>query len=148
MNGMRFLSALTAGSQQLARRFFLGAALACACGLSGAVGLGFATHALYRALALQYGVVNASIAVAAIYLILAGILYLCYRRVAAPAAKAPSRLTRALPDDAEALRAATQASDAPQAAAVAMGLELAKQMTPLQLTMVAVISGFVAGRRL
>jgi hypothetical protein len=29
-----------------------------------------------------------------------------------------------------------------------MSVELVKQMTPLQLTMLAVISGFVAGRRL
>jgi hypothetical protein len=29
-----------------------------------------------------------------------------------------------------------------------MSVELVKQLTPLQLTMLAVISGFVAGRRL
>ena len=130
---MRFLSGLTARSQQLARRIVVRVALGGACALSGAIGLGFATHALYHALRLQYGVIDASIGLCAIYLVLAGVLYLCYRRVGAPA---PARLSQGL------------ASDAPQAAALAMGLELAKEMTPLQLTMIAVISGFVAGRRL
>jgi hypothetical protein len=143
---MRFLSGLTARSQQLARRIVVRVALGGACALSGAIGLGFATHALYHALRLQYGVIDASIGLCAIYLVLAGVLYLCYRRVGAPA---PARLSQGLASDAEALKAAAaQASDAPQAAALAMGLELAKEMTPLQLTMIAVISGFVAGRRL
>jgi hypothetical protein len=147
---MRLLSVLAAGSQQLARRFFVRAALASACALSGAIGLGFATYALFEALRLQYGAVNASIGLGAIYLVVAGILYLCYRR-AGPTlvANAPSGLSQGRPGNAEALnKAAGQASEAPQAVALAMSVELVKQMTPLQLTMLAVISGFVAGRRL
>jgi hypothetical protein len=146
---MRLLSVLAAGSQQLARRFFVRAALAFACALSGTIALGFATYALFEALRLLYGVVGASIGLAAIYVIVAGILYLCYRR-AGPTlvANAPSGLSQGRGGEAEALKAAAQARELPQAVALAMGVELVKQMTPLQLTMLAVISGFVAGRRL
>ena len=146
---MRLLSVLAAGSQQLARRVFVRAALAFACALSGTIGLGFATYALFEALRLQYGVVNASIGLGAIYLVAAGILYLCYRRAGpTPVANAPSGLSQGWAGNAEALKAAAQASESPQAAALAMSVELVRQMTPLQLTMLAVISGFVAGRRL
>jgi hypothetical protein len=146
---MRLLSALTAGWRQLARRFFARAALAFACALSGTIGLGFATYALFEALRLQYGVVNASIGLGAIYLVAAGILYLSYRR-AGPTlvANAPSGLSQGRAGDAEALKAAALTSEAPHAVALAMSAELVRQMTPLQLTMLAVISGFVAGRRL
>ncbi len=146
---MRFLSVLAAGSQQFARRFFVRAALAFACALSGTIGLGFATVALFEALRLQYGVVNASIGLGAIYLIVAGILYLCYRHAGpTPVANGSSGLSQGRAGNAEVLKAAAQASEAPQAVALAMGVELVRQMTPLQLTMLAVISGFAAGRRL
>lgn len=146
---MSLLSVLAAGSQQLARRLFVRAALAFACALSGTIGLGFATYALFEALRSQYGVVNASIGLGAIYLVAAGILYLCYRRAgASPVATAPFGLSQGQAGNAEALKAAAQASQSQQAAALAMSVELVRQMTPLQLTMLAVISGFVAGRRL
>ena len=146
---MRLLSFLAAGSQKLARRLFVRATLAFACALSGTIGLGFVTYALFEALRLQYGVVNASIGLGAIYLIVAGILYLCYRRAGPTlAGNASSGLTRGRPGNAETLNAAAQASEAPRAVALAMSAELVKQMTPLQVTMLAVIAGFVAGRRL
>jgi hypothetical protein len=110
----------------------------------------FATYALFEALRLQYGVVDSSVGVGATYLILAAILYLCDRR-AGPAPVANALFSDLRPEparDAEALKAAAHANDAPQTATLAMGIELVKQMTPLQLTMLAVISGFVAGRRL
>jgi hypothetical protein len=146
---MRLLSVLAAGSRELARRVVVGAALAVACALSGAIGLGFATYSLFETLRTQYGVVNAPIGLGAIYLIVAGVLYLRYRLAGqTPVANASSGLSRGRAGNAEALNAAGQASQAPQAAALAMSAELVKQMTPLQLTMLAVISGFVAGRRL
>jgi hypothetical protein len=129
---MGLLSVLAAGAQQLARHALVRTALAFACALSGAIGLGFATYALLEALRLQYGVVDALFGLAAIYLIVAGILYLCYRR-AEP---------RPVAD------AAARANEAPQALALAMSAELVKQMTPVQLTALAMISGFVVGRRL
>ena len=146
---MRLLSVLAAGSQELARRLFVRATLAFACALSGAIGLGFATYALFAALRTQYGVVNASIGLGAIYLVAAGILYLCYRRAGStPVANAPSGLSQGQAGNAEALKAAAQANDSQQAAALGTSVELVRQMTPLQLTMLAVISGFVAGRKL
>jgi hypothetical protein len=149
IDGMRLLTVLAAGSQQLARRVLVGAALAVACALSGAVGVGFATNALFEALRLSYGVVNASIGLGATYLIAAGVLYLCYRRTGSrPVASVSSGLSREPASKAEALSVAARTSGAPQAAASAIGAELVKQMTPLQLTMLAVIAGFVAGRRL
>jgi hypothetical protein len=139
---MGFLPDLAAGARQFARRFFVRATFALACALSGTIGLGFATNALFEALRLQYGVVEASIGLGAIYLIAAGILYLCYRHAAsAPVANAPVGRSQGQASNAE-------ASEAPQTVALAMSIELVKQMTPLQLTMLAVISGFVAGRRL
>jgi hypothetical protein len=71
---MRLLSVQAAGERQCARRFFVRAALASACALSGTIGLGFATYTLFEALRLQYGIVNASIGLGAIYLVVAGIL--------------------------------------------------------------------------
>ena len=81
---------------------------------------------------LQYGVVDALLGLAAIYLTVAGILYLCYRRAG------PRPVTDA----------SARPNEAPQAVALAMSAELVQQMTPLQLTALAVISGFVVGRRL
>ena len=146
---MRLLSILAAGSQQFARRVLVGAALAFACALSGSIGLGFTTYALFEALRPQYGVVDALFGLGAIYLIVAGILYFCYRRAGlSPVANASSGRSRGQARSTEAVNAAAQASEAPRAAALAMSAELVKQMTPLQLMMLAAISGFVAGRRL
>jgi hypothetical protein len=146
---MKFLSVLAASSQRRARRFFLCAALALASVLSGAVGLGFATYALFEAWRQQYGIVNAALGLGAIYIILAVILYLCCLRVGAkPRPAANSDLGSASDQTLDAVKAAAQADGAPQAAALAMGVELAKQMSPLQLAMLAVLSGFIAGRRL
>ena len=146
---MRLLSVLAACSQQLARRVLVRTALAFACALSGTVGLGFVTYAVFEALRLHYGVVNAAIALGAIYLIVAGILYLCYRVAGPrPVGNASLGAGRGPVGNAEAFNASAQAGEAPQAVALAMSAELVKQMTPVQLTMLAVISGFVAGRRL
>ena len=146
---MRLAPVLAAGSQQFARRVLVGAALAFACALSGSIGLGFTTYALFEALRPQYGVVDALFGLGAIYLIVAGILYFCYRCAgSSPVANASSGLNRGRARNTEAVDAAARASEAPQAVAMAMSAELVKQMTPLQLTMLAAISGFVAGRRL
>jgi hypothetical protein len=146
---MRLPSVLAAGPQQFARRVLVRTALAFACALSGTIGLAFATYALFEALRLQCGVVNAAIALGATYLIVAGILYLCYRVAGSrPVGNASAGVSRGAVGNAEALNAVARASEAPQAVALAMSAELVKQMTPLQLTMLAAISGFVAGRRL
>ena len=146
---MRLLSVLAPGSRQLARRVLVRVALAFACALSGIVGLGFATCALFEALRPPYGVVNALLGLGAIYLIVAGILYLCYRCAAPrPVADTTAGLNRGRARGAEAIDAAAPANDAPQALALAMSAGLVKQMTPIQLAALAAISGFVAGRRL
>jgi len=146
---MRLLSVLAAGSQQLVRRVLVRTALAFACALSGAIGLAFATYALFEALRLQCGVVNALFGLGAIYLIVSGILYLCYRRAGSrPIASARSGMSLGRARNSETLNAAARPSEAAQAVALATSAELVKQMTPLQLVMLAAISGFVAGRRL
>jgi hypothetical protein len=147
---MKFLSALAAGSQQRLQRFALRAALALAAGLSAAIGLGFASYALFEVWRLHYGTINASIGLSAIYFILAGVLYLCCGRIGlTPPAKPASAPARGLSGDAEGLKAAAmQAGLSSQGAALAAGVELAKQLTPLQLVMLSALSGFVAGRRL
>jgi hypothetical protein len=117
--------------------------------LSGSIGLRFTTYARFEALRLQDGVVDALFGLGAIYLVVAGILYFCCRRAGSSSvASASSGLNRGRARNTEAVDAAARASEAPQAVALAMSAELVKQMTPLQLTMLAAISGFVAGRRL
>jgi hypothetical protein len=147
---MKFLSVLAAGSKQRLRRVLLRAALALASVMSAMVGVGFATGALFQAWRLQYGVISASIGLSAIYLVLAGVLYLCFRRVGLtpPSIQPNSVLSGGLSGEAETLRAGVQAVGASQAAALAVGVELAKQLTPVQLAMLSALSGFVAGRRL
>lgn len=46
------------------------------------------------------------------------------------------------------MKSPTSASGGSEAVALALGVEIAKQLTPLQLTMVAALSGFIAGRKL
>jgi putative superfamily III holin-X len=145
---MKFLSALAAQTQQRLRRFIICASLAFAAALTGATGLGFATYALFQALRRDYGAINAAIALAAIYIVIAGLLALIARRAGRPARADASPPPQAASAATDPLSAAAQDSGAPQAAAVAMGVELAKQLTPLQLTLLAALSGFVAGRRL
>jgi hypothetical protein len=141
------LPGLVAESQQKARRFLICAVFAFASAVASVVGLCFLTYALFDAWRLQYGAVSAATGLGAIYLVVAGILYLCYRRAALKplAALGPGARTAS---EADAIKAAAQSGDPPQVAALAMGVELAKQLTPLQLAMLAVISGFVAGRKL
>jgi len=141
---MKFLTALASASQQRLRRFFVCASLAAAGALSGIVGLGFATYALFEALRLQHGVVDASLALAALYLLLAVVFYLIFRRVSRSPLSAPGPAD----DPVDAFKAAVGAAPPPQAAAITMGIELAKQLTPLQLTLLAALSGFAAGRKL
>ena len=146
---MQFLSALAARSRQSMRRLVIRAALALAGALSGAVGLGFATYALFEAWRLQYGVVGASIGLSALYLVLAAVFFLCLRLVGgARSATAVSGPGEGSARDAAALKSSAQTSGASEAAALAVGLEIAKQLTPLQLAMLAALSGFIAGRRL
>jgi hypothetical protein len=145
---MKFLSVLAASAQGRARRFFLCATLVLASALSGAIGLGFATYALFETWRLQYGTVNAALGLSAIYIVLAVILYLCCLRLGARPRAAPTASGIGPGDNSDSMKAATQAAGAPQAAALAMGVELAKQMSPLQLAMLAALSGFIAGRRL
>jgi hypothetical protein len=146
---MKFLSVLAAGSQLRLRRFVVRVALALGSALSAAIGLGFGTYALFYAWRAQYGVIDASIGLGAIYFIASGILYLCYRRAGMSSFSQPNpALSPGLTRDAEALKAGAQAAGASQAAALALGVEVAKQLTPLQLAMLSVLTGFVAGRRL
>ena len=137
---MRLLSVLAAGSQQLARRILVRVALAFACALLGTIGTGFATYALFESMRLQYGVINALFELGTIYLIVAGIRFLCYRRAGSrPVANAFFGLKRGRVPNAEAANAVARPSEAPQAVALAMSAELVKQMTPLQPTMLAAI---------
>jgi len=137
---MRLLSVLAAGSQQLAQRILVRTAPAFACALSGTIGMGFATYALFESMRLQYGVINALFELGTIYLIVAGIHFLCYRRAGSrPFANAFFGPKRGRVPNAEAANVVVRPSEAPQAVALAMSAEFVKQMTPLQPTMVAAI---------
>jgi ABC-type siderophore export system fused ATPase/permease subunit len=146
---MPYWSALAARSRGRMRRLIICAALAAAGALSGVVGLAFASCALFEAWRLQYGVVTASIGLSVIYLVVALILFLCIRMVGAPrSATASLRSDEASAGVAAALKSTASASDPSDAAALAVGVQIAKQLTPLQLALLAAISGFIAGRRL
>jgi hypothetical protein len=147
MIGMPYWSALAARSRGRLRRAVISAALAMAGTLAALVGVAFATAALFEAWRLQYGVVAASVGLSLIYLVVALILFLCIRLVGAPRS-GPATLR---PDEASAaaLKSVAGANSAPDAAAaLAVGAEIARQLTPLQLALLAAISGFIAGRRL
>jgi len=143
---MKVLSALAADAQQGLQRLIVSTGLALAAVLAAAVGLGFATSSLFVALRAQYGAVIAALIVSVIYFVIAALLFFLSRRAGrrTPMREAREQLRQA----GEKLSAEADTADAPQVAAMAAGLELAKQMTPLQLTLLAALSGFVAGRRL
>jgi hypothetical protein len=147
---MKFLSVLASSAQLRVRSAANRVALALASAFCAAIGIAFATYALFRALEAQYGVINASIGLSAIYFILALILYLFSRRVGL-APRVQSAFTQDAASaigEADALKANMQSAASSQAAALALGAEFAKQLTPLQLAMLSALSGFVAGRRL
>jgi len=145
MTGMSLLSVLAAGSKRRLRVLILGAALALAGAASASVGLGFATFALFEAVRLRTDAIDAALAVSGLYFLLAAIFFLLRRRVATPR-RVPETAAPAAQD--APIDPLGAAAGAPQAAAIAMGAELARQLTPLQLTLLAALSGFVAGRRL
>jgi hypothetical protein len=147
---MKFLSVLAASAQLRVRSAANRLALALASAFCGAIGVAFATYALFHALEAQYGAINASIGLSAIYFILALVLYLFSRRVGL-APRVQSGLTAEATSsigEPDALKASMQSASSSQAAALALGAEFAKQLTPLQLAMLSALSGFVAGRRL
>jgi hypothetical protein len=139
--------ALTAASRKYAQRLATRMALAGVGAAAALVGLGFATDALYAALRAQYGVVDAAAALAAIYLVLAGVLFACRGLVGSAAAR-DSLGDRRLPAAVTDATAKQIEADAAQAATLALGVEAAKQLTPAQLVLLAALTGFVAGRKI
>jgi hypothetical protein len=141
--------ALAAASQKYAQRLAARMALTCAGAAAGLVGLGFATWALFAALRAQYGLVEAAAAIGAIYLILAGVLF-AWRGAVGSAALRDTRSPgdRRLAAGAADAAAKQLQTDAAQAATLALGMEVTKQLTPVQLILVAALTGFVAGRKI
>jgi hypothetical protein len=137
------LSALAEESKQHVRALVVAAILGLAAVAFASVGVAFATYALFETLRATYGVVEASLFVSALYFVVAAILFAVARQRGKPR-RAPTAHSTPAPSPA----AAWPASGAPQTAAIAMGLDLAKQMSPLQLTILAALSGFVAGRKI
>jgi hypothetical protein len=140
--------ALIAPSQKYAQRLVARMALACAGAAAGAVGLGFATYAFFAALRAQYGAVEAAAAIAATYLILAGILLAWRGVIGSTASRGAPTLPTRLAADASQRTAKQLQTDAAQAATLALGMEVSRQLTPVQLILVAALTGFVAGRKI
>lgn len=134
---LNVLSPFVAEARKRASRIVIRAALAGVSALLIMVALGFATSALLTALKSQFGRVEAPLLVAAIYLAAAAILYVI-RLFMRP--KAATRVREAEK------RAA--AADLSQTEALAFGMDFVKQLTPLQLVLIGVLSGFLAGRKL
>jgi hypothetical protein len=143
MSLAQLLSTLAQGSRRHVRTLAAQAVLGLAAVAFASVGIAFATYALFEALRELYGAVHASLVVSAVYFIVAAIVSAISRRVGHDRRPPKSAASESAPSP---TRAAPSA-DAPQIAAIAMGLDLAKQMSPLQLTLLAALSGFIAGRR-
>jgi hypothetical protein len=149
------LRALTAEPRRRLRRLFTGVLLACAGAAFALIGLGFATWALFVTAREQWGVVGAAAAIAAGYFVVAIGLFAWRAKVVAsdapqarsPENRPPDEPVTASADSAEALAKKIAAGGAAQAAAFAPGDELAKQLTPAQLVMLAALNGFISGRK-
>lgn len=149
------LRALTAEPRRRLRRLITGAVLACAGAASGAVALGFATWALFVTMQAQWGVAEAAAVIAAGYFVVAiGLFAWRAKVVARDGAPAPSvghRQPDETPADsvntADALAKKIAAGNAARAGGFAASDELAKQLTPVQLVMLAALNGFISGRK-
>jgi hypothetical protein len=149
------LRALTAEPRKRLRRLITGAALACAGAAFGAVGLGFATWALFVTMQAQWGVADTAAAIAAGYFVVAIILFACRANVVSPDAspmrsagidRSDEAIANAA-DSADALAKKIAAGNAARAGGFAASDELAKQLTPVQLVMLAALNGFISGRK-
>ena len=144
---MSLLWASSAGPRKQVRRLLAGVALSCAGAAFGSVGLGFATWALFVTIRAQYGVADAAAAIAAIYLVLA-VALLAWRGKIAPVAAAETRSLgnrQSVKDTTDRLARLIAAGSATRP--LALGEELAEQLTPVQLVLLAALTGFVAGRK-
>jgi MFS family permease len=151
MRATPLLSAMAGRARRGLRRAAIRAALALGGTLSALAAVGFATCALFEAWRAQYGAVIAALAVSGVYLVLAALLFLCLRLLGGekpPAAAGPPPPPPPPAREDEAAKAARPTGAESEAAALAVGVEIAKTLTPLQLTIVAAISGFIAGRKL
>lgn len=139
---------LQGGADRRMREVMRFAAIAVVSTLAACVGLGFGTFAGYIYLRASQGPAIAALIVGAIYMVLAIAIYALgstRRRVGGErAASSP-----ASPVDFESIAGsfAAAGSSREQLAWVA-AMELGRALTPLQLVAVALIGGFVAGRRI
>jgi hypothetical protein len=147
MSGASSLSALVTAWRQRLQRLLVCLALALAAVASAVVGLGFATAATFEALRAPYGAIQASIWMSAGYFVLAAALCVAYRLARGRRRPKPVAVARTEAAAIDPLVAAGAAGGS-QAAALALGAEFVKQLTPVQLALLAALSGFIAGRRL
>ena len=152
---MSILRALTAEPRKRLRRVITGAVLACIGAGFGAVALGFATWALFATLQPQWGTAETAAVIAAGYFIVALILFAWRSNIVAPGAAATPSTGDHRPDEpavngadsAEALAKTIASGNAARAGGFAASDELAKQLTPIQLVMLAALNGFISGRK-
>jgi len=141
---MTLLAALTQEPRRRARRAFLAAILGVCGALFGAVCLGFATLALFEFVRALYGAVIGALIVSGAYFFVS-IAFLIGARRAGRDAGGARDIVR---EPGGAPGAEAKSEHATHAAVLAMGLDLAKKLTPLEIAVLAILSGFAAGRRL
>jgi hypothetical protein len=147
---MEVLWALAAEPCRRIRRLAAGALLAFVGAAFGLVGIGFATRALFVAVQAQYGAADAAAAVSAAYIVLAAILF-AWRAILLSRSAAAGPTPRSRPVVREAANAFAEqiaAANVAQADTIGLGVELAKQLTPVQLVLLSALAGFVGGRKL
>jgi hypothetical protein len=144
-------SFLCAAVERRLRDCMLGVIAAVMVGLFAAVSLGFGTFAAYVYVRGSEGRVVAALIVCAAYglLALAILTIRAVRRRAGRLRRAGATSAPASPGDVDALLQTLAAAGAPQdQPALAAAMQLGRELSPMQLLALAVIGGFIAGRKL
>lgn len=143
---------LSGAAERRLRDCLLGSILAVLGALFAAVSLGFATFAGYASLRASEGAVAAALIVCAAYGLFALSIWtiaLLRRSSRRRPARAPAAPAPASPGSLEALLQSLNAGGAPQdQAALAVAMQLGRELSTMQLLAVALVGGFLAGRRL
>jgi hypothetical protein len=146
IRGLTALFRVTA--EQRVREFLLGVVAAVVATLFAAVSLGFGTFSAYVYLCASEGRVVAALIVGAVYGLVAITIWVtrrrtsCFRHAAAASAPATSGTSDAL------IQSLAAAGTPQDQLALVTAMRLGRELTPMQLLALALIGGYVAGRKI
>lgn len=146
------MSLLGALSERRVRDFSLGVGAVAVVALLGAVALGFGTLAAYVYFRASQGVVGAALIICFAYALLAiliGAAAMICRRAERLARGAASASTPASSENIHSFFQGLAGAGAPKGReALLAAMQIGRELTPLQLIAIALISGFIVGRKL